>query len=264
MSEILRIEDASGVRTLTLNRPTRRNALTPELQNELIAALNAAARDTKCRVVVLAGEGESFCAGLDLSALKTMATQSPAHAASQHTADAERIALMFRTLYECPKPTIAAVHGAAVAGGAGLATICDFTLAEPQAWFSYSEVKIGFVPGLVSAYLCLQIGEKRGRDLLLTARTITAEEAFRLGLVNEVVSRGTLTERVQELASILIENSPESLRATKALFAAQSRAWLDAATALAMQANAYSRTTADFHEGVAAFLEKRRPVWPAS
>jgi len=257
MSEMLRVEDAGGVKTVTLNRPGRRNALTPAMQDELIAVLRAAGEDNECRVVVLAGEGETFCSGLDLGALNGLAAQSNV----EHRADAERVARMFRKLYDCPKPTIAAVHGAAVAGGAGLATICDFTLAEPQAWFAYTEVKVGFVPGVVSAYLCLQVGEKRARDLLLTARTVDAEEAFRLGLVNQIVARGLLMERVRELATTLMDNSPESLRATKALLAAQSKMWLDAAIAEAMETNARSRSTADFREGVAAFLEKRRPVW---
>ena len=257
MSEMVRVEDAGGVRRVTLNRAARRNALTVEMQDHLIAALLAAGKDHACRVVVLAGEGETFCAGLDLGALKEMGARTD----GEHTADAERVALMFRTLYECPKPTIAAVRGAAVGGGAGLATICDFTIAEPEAWFAYTEVKIGFVPAVVSAYLVLQVGEKRARDLLLTGRAVNAEDAYRMGLVNELAPRGSLMERVEELAGALIQNSPESLRATKALLAAQSKAWLDAAVEVAMETNAKARGTADFREGVAAFLEKRQPVW---
>jgi methylglutaconyl-CoA hydratase len=250
------VHDADGVRTLTLNRPEKRNALTPEMQDRLIALLQAAGDDAECRVVVLAGAGEAFCAGLDLKVLESDET-----AKAQHAADADRLAWMFRTLYECPKPTIAAVQGAAIAGGTGLATICDFTLATPQAWFGYREVRIGYVPALVSAYLALQVGEKRARDLLLSGRTFGADEAYRMGLVTEVVPRDELEDKTQSLAAALMENSPESLRATKALLAAQSRVWLDAAVAAAMVANAKSRLTADFREGVAAFREKRRPVW---
>jgi len=251
------IAEEKGVRTVTLNRPARRNALTHAMRDELIAALRAASDDASCRVVVLAGAGEAFCAGLDLKALA--ATGS--HASAEHNADAQQLALLFRTLYECPKPTIAAVHGAAVGGGAGLATICDFTLAEPQAFFAYPEVKIGFVPALVSAYLVMQLGEKRARDMLLTGRTVDAEEAFRLGLVSRLVARGELAEQMRELAGTLIGNSPEALRATKSLLAAQNRLWLDAALAAGIASNAGARGTADFREGMAAFLEKRRPVW---
>lgn len=250
------VAEEDGVRTITLNRPERRNAMTPEMQNELIAAMQEAAAGD-CRVVVFAGAGEAFCAGLDLSSLQAMNDKS----ATEHTVDAERIARLFRTLYELPKPTIAAVHGAAVAGGTGLATICDFTLAVPGAKFGYTEARIGFVPALVSAFLTLQLGDKRGRDLLLTGRLFVTEEAHQLGLVNEIVQPEHLGARVLELAGVLKANSPQSMAATKRLLAAQNKAWLDTAIELALAANAESRATHDFREGVASFLEKRKPVW---
>jgi methylglutaconyl-CoA hydratase len=250
------VTDVDGVRMITLNRPERRNAMTPEMQQELIRAMEEAAA-SDCSVVVFAGAGEAFCAGLDLSALQGMNDKS----ADEHTADAERIARLFRTLYELPKPTIAAVHGAAIAGGTGLATMCDFTLAVPGAKFGYTEVKIGFVPAVVSAFLILQIGEKPARDLLLTGRIFTSEEAARLGLVNEVVDAEKLTARTLELVGMLRANSPEAMAATKRLLKAQNKAWLDAAIAAALAANAEARGTHDFREGVAAFLEKRKPVW---
>jgi methylglutaconyl-CoA hydratase len=249
------VADTGAVRTVTLNRPERRNAMTPEMQLELIAAFEAAA--SECRVLVLRGAGEAFCSGLDLTALQDANNKS----ADEHKADAERIAKLFRTLYELPIPTIAAVHGAAVAGGTGLATLCDFTLAIPTARFGYTEARIGFVPAVVSAYLTLQIGDKRSRDLLLTGRLFDAAEAYRLGLVNEVVDPENLSARVQALAELLIANSPTSQSATKRLMAAQNKPWLDSALAAAMEANAESRETADFREGVAAFLKKRKPVW---
>jgi methylglutaconyl-CoA hydratase len=206
---------------------------------------------------VLTGAGEAFCSGLDLSALQAMQDKS----AAEHRADAERIARLFVALYELPIPTIAAVHGAAIAGGAGLAIICDFTLATPAAKFGFTEVRIGFVPALVSAFLALQIADKRSRDLLLTGRLFDAEEAHRLGLVNEIVASEKLTERVQALAEVLIANSPQSLAATKLLLAQQNRALLDSAIAQALEANAISRETTDFREGIAAFLGKRKPAW---
>ncbi len=252
--ETILIADEGWVRTITLNRPERRNAMTPEMQMELIRALEEAG-GSDCRVVVLAGAGESFCSGLDLAVLQKAQNKS----AAEHREDAVRIARLFRALYELPKPTIAAVQGAAVAGGTGLATICDFTVAVPGAKFGYTEARIGFVPAVVSAYLRLQIGDKAARDLLLTARLFDAAEGFRLGLVSEVVD--DLPGRVKALAERLAANSPASLRATKKLLAAQNRGWLDAAIELAMEANAAARETADFHEGVAAFLEKRKPEW---
>jgi methylglutaconyl-CoA hydratase len=250
------VAETEGIRTITLNRPERRNAMTPEMQAELIAVLEESAAG-RCRVVVFKGAGDAFCSGLDLSALQSMNNKS----AADHRADVEQIANLFRTLYEFPKPTIAAVHGPAIAGGTGLATICDFTLATPAAKFGYTEARIGFVPALVSAFLQLQIGDKRSRDLLLTARLFDAPEAYRLGLVNEIVAPDALDERVRVLAQTLIANSPESQAATKRLLAEQNKAWLDSAIAQAMNANAISRETADFKEGIAAFLEKRKPAW---
>ena len=250
------VADNAPIRTITLNRPERRNAMTPAMQWELIAAMEAATT-SDCHVLVFAGAGDAFCSGLDLSALQSMNGKT----AAEHRTDAERVARLFRTLYELPIPTIAAVHGAAIAGGTGLAMICDFTLATPAAKFGFTEARIGFVPAFVSAFLALQIGDKRSRDLLLTGRIFDATEAYRLGLVNEVVAPENLVERVQSLAETLIANSPEALASTKQLLAAQNRIWLDAAIDAALEANAQTRETADFREGVAAFLEKRKPAW---
>jgi methylglutaconyl-CoA hydratase len=250
------VSEADGVKTIMLNRPERRNAMTPEMQDELISAFEKAATG-HCHVVALTGAGPAFCAGLDLEHLKAIANKSQ----SEHVADAERVARLFRTLYELPKPTIAVVHGAAIAGGTGLATICDFTLAAPGVKFGFTEVKIGFVPALVSAFLSLQIGDKRARDLLLTGRLFTSEEAERLGLVKQVVPAEELADRASALANCLKLNSPQSMAATKRLMAAQNRAWLDEAIAHALTANAEARAMHDFNEGVAAFLEKRNPVW---
>ena len=211
------VADNPPLRTITLNRPERRNAMTPAMQEEMIAAMKEAPT-SDCRVLVLAGAGDAFCAGLDLESLQSMQSKP----AAEHRADAERIARLFRTLYELPMPTIAAVHGPAIAGGTGLAMICDFTLATPTAKFGFTEARIGFVPALVSAFLALQIGDKRSRDLLLTARVFDAEEAYRLGLVTELVSPDHLAGRVQTLAQSLVANSPQSLAATKRLMAAQN------------------------------------------
>jgi methylglutaconyl-CoA hydratase len=250
------VDDHGAIRTITMHRPERRNAMTPEMQMELIAALEETAAGT-ARVLVLAGAQDAFCSGLDIAVLREMNGKS----ALEYRTDAERIARLFLALYELPVPTIAAVHGPAIAGGAGLAIICDFTLATREAKFGFTEARIGFVPALVSAFLALQIDGKRARDLLLTGRIINADEALRMGLVNEVVAHAELGERVQRLADLLLANSPRSLTATKRLLASQSKAWLDAAIEAALDANALSRETADFQEGVAAFVEKRKPEW---
>lgn len=253
----IQVTDRGRVRTITLHRPERRNAMTPAMQTELIAAMeDAVARG--CRVLVLVGAGDAFCSGLDLSALQAMQSQT----SGEQRAQVERTARLFRTLYELPIPTLAAVQGAAIAGGAGLAMICDFTLATPVAKFGFTEVRIGFVPALVSGFLALRIGEKHSRDLLLTGRILDAAEAHQLGLVNEVVRPEELMQRVHALAETLAANSPQSLRATKHLLAAQNKPWLDAAITQAIETSVQAQATADFREGIAAFLEKRKPHWP--
>ena len=208
-------------------------------------------------VLVLTGAGDAFCAGLDLQVLQGMAGRS----AAELEDDARRVVRLLRTLYELPLPTIAQVNGHAIAGGTGLATLCDFTLAVSEAKFGYTEARIGFVPAVVSAFLSLQVGDKRARELLLTGRLFSAEEALGYGMVSAVVPGGELAARVRELAETLLANSPSSLRATKALLAAQARPFLDTALEAAMESNAASRRTEDFLEGVTAFLEKRKPVW---
>ena len=168
---------------------------------------------------------------------------------------------LFRSLYEFPKVTIAAVNGPAIAGGTGLALLCDFTLAVAEAKFGYTEVRIGFVPAIVSTFLLRQIGEKQARDLLLTGRIFGAEEAMRLGLINEMVAPENLMARARELASLLMDNSASSLRATKQLLTDHARLELNAHIDAAVRENAAIRQTADFREGISAFLEKRKPVW---
>ena len=170
---------------------------------------------------------------------------------------------LFRALYEFPKATIAAVNGAAIAGGTGLALLCDFTLAVPEAKFGYTEVRIGFVPAIVSTFLLRQVGEKQARDLLLTGRLFGRGRSLRLGLINEIVPPEKLMTRARELAAQLMENSPASLRATKQLLTEHARAELDAQIEAAVRENAAIRNTADFREGITSFLEKRKPAWTA-
>lgn len=250
------VSEHDGIKTITLNRPARRNAMTPEMQDELISAFEKAASGS-CRVVMLTAVGDAFCAGLDLVHLQGIVDRAPA----EHIAEAEKLERLFRSLYELPKPTIAVVHGPAIAGGTGLATMCDFTLAAPGVKFGFTEVKIGFVPALVSAFLALQVGEKQVRDLLLSGRFFSSEEAEQMGLVNAIFPPEELAEQANALAHRLKENSPQAMAATKRLLIKQNQAWLDIAMAYSMTANAEARTMHDFSEGVAAFLEKRNPVW---
>jgi methylglutaconyl-CoA hydratase len=248
--------EAQGIATITLNRPDKRNAISYELIDDLIAALKQAG-NSSAQIVILTGAGKAFCSGMDLDNLKQLTGRTH----EQNVVDSETMASLFRTLYDFPKPTIAAVNGAAIAGGTGLATLCDFTLAVAEAKFGYTEVRIGFVPGIVSSYLIANIGEKRARDLLLTGRLFDAEEAFRLGLVTEIVTPEQLMPRALELAAQLMENSPASLRTTKALLSSYTKEQLDRQLKSAIKENAGIRQTADFKEGITSFLEKRKPTW---
>ena len=248
--------ESSRIATITLNRADKRNAISYELIEDLLAALKQAA-GSPAQVVILTGAGKAFCAGMDLDNLKQLTGRTH----EQNVQDSETMASLFRTLYDFPKPTIAAVNGPAIAGGTGLATLCDLTLAVPEAKFGYTEVRIGFVPAIVSSFLIANIGEKRARDLLLTGRILGAEEAVKLGLVNEIVAPEQLMQRAQTLAAQLLENSPASLQATKKLLSSYTREQLDRQVKQAVQANAGIRQTADFKEGITAFLEKRRPTW---
>lgn len=248
---------ADGIWTVTLNRPERRNALNPAMIAELTQVLDEAAIDFSCLAVILTGAGQAFCAGLDLDQLRALQGQT----AAEHFRDSESIARLLRALYDCPKPTIAAVNGAAVAGGMGIATLCDFTLAVPEAKFGYTEVRIGFVPAMVSSFLVRQIGEKRARDLLLTGRLIGAQEALEMGLVTRLVSAESLMAEAAKLAQSLLRNSPEAIQATKRLLSSHESVALDRELKAAVQSSCEARTTKDFEEGIQAFLEKRPPVW---
>lgn len=252
----LQISFEDGVATLTLNRPDKRNAISYELIDDLLRALKEV-KNSSAQVLILTGAGKAFCSGMDLDNLKALTGRTP----EQNLEDSRKMASLFRSLYDFPKPTIAAVNGPAVAGGTGIATLCDFTLAMPEAKFGYTEVRIGFVPAIVSTFLLRQVGEKIARDLLLTGRLFDAQEALRLGLINEIVPAEKLLDRARELAAQLMENSPTSLANTKRLLNDHARAELDAQIEAAVRENASIRATADFLEGVTSFLEKRKPRW---
>jgi methylglutaconyl-CoA hydratase len=247
---------SAGIATITLNRPDKRNAISYELIQDLLAAF-AEVANSPALVMILTGAGKAFCSGMDLENLKALIGRTP----EQSLEDSKVMAQLFRTLYDFPKPTIAAVNGAAVAGGTGLATLCDFTLSVPEAKFGYTEVRIGFVPAIVSTFLLRQVGEKVARDLLLTGRLFDAEEAHRIGLVSEIASAEDLMKRARELAGQLMENSPASLLYTKRLLSSAARAEMDMQIDAAVHENAAIRSTADFREGISSFLEKRKPKW---
>jgi len=242
--------------TLTLNRPDKRNAISYELIDELLAALDEV-RASDAQVLIITGAGKAFCSGMDLDNLRTITNRSE----QENLRDSQTMARLFRSIYEFRLPTIAAVNGPAIAGGCGIATLCDFTIASSDAKFGYTEVRIGFMPAIVSTFLLRQVGDKIARDLLLTGRIISAEEAHRIGLATDVVSPEDLMPRAKAIAALLTENSPASLAATKRLLSAFAGNELDEQIRIAVEENARIRTTEDFREGISSFLEKRKPRW---
>jgi methylglutaconyl-CoA hydratase len=271
----LNFEISDQIALITLNRPEKRNAISPEMIADLLAALDEIEKGP-ARVAILTGAGKAFCAGMDLAYLQQMSAPGGskhrilkggvlkggiARASDANLADARRIAHMFRRIWDFPKPLIAAVQGAALAGGCALATFADFTLATPEAKFGYTEVRIGFMPGIVAAFIVRQVGDKLARDILLSGRIFGAEEARKMGLVNEIVPAESLMERAHTLAKELIALSPTSLTYTKGLLNKFSSAEIERDIETSLQESARIRSAEDFREGLTAFLEKRKPVW---
>jgi methylglutaconyl-CoA hydratase len=254
--QTLTLAEQGGIALLTFNRPAKRNAISYELIDEMLAALQQLQRGAT-KVLLITGAGNSFCSGMDLENLKAITSRT----AAENRKDSETMARLFRSIYEFPRPTIAAVNGPAVGGGCGIATLCDFTIASTAAKFGYTEVRIGFLPAIVSAWLVRQIGEKAARDLLLTGRIVSADEALRIGLISATVEPARLLERAHELAFELLKTSPASLAATKKLLNSYSGRDLKWQLEAAIEANAAIRATKDFHEGISSFLEKREPKW---
>ncbi|WP_038068711.1 enoyl-CoA hydratase/isomerase family protein [Thermus scotoductus] len=238
-----------------LNDPKRRNPLSPEMVEGLLQALEEAEKDPEARVLVLSGRGSAFSAGADLAFLEKV-TELGAEENYRHSLSLMRL---FHRLYTFPKPTVAAVNGPAVAGGAGLATACDLLVMDQEAKLGYTEVKIGFVAALVSVILVRAVGEKVAKDLLLTGRLVGAEEAKALGLANRIAKSGKALEEALALAEELAKNAPTSLRLTKELLLALPGMGLEDGFRLAALANAWVRETGDLKEGIRAFFEKRSP-----
>jgi len=254
--ETLIYEAAGEIATITLNRPEKRNAISTQMIEELVAALDEA-ENGPARVVIITGAGKAFCSGMDLDGLRAIAAQSP----HENMEDSRRMANLFLRIYGFPKPVVSAVNGAAIAGGCGIATLADFTIAAPEAKFGYTEVRIGFIPALVSVFLRRQVGEKIARDLLLSGRIIEAAEAQRLGLVAEIVAADSLLRRAREIAESLLASSPTSIARTKRLLLKASEQDLLLEIEQAVRENADIRSTHDFREGLSSYLEKRRPKW---
>src|ERR1700730_5675562 len=252
MSVVLIEKKSSQITLLTLNRPERRNSLTIELLNELVAAVDAAANEPSQRVLILCGAGAAFSTGLDL---KEAADQLRAHAT------AEMVAKALITLAETRLITIAAVHGAAVAGGAGIMSACDFVVAAEKTKIGYPEVRRGLVAGLVMTFLRRQVGERNMRELVLGGGLIEAERAREIGLVNRVVPRNQLISEAQKFADSVLQGAPNALAQTKRLIEELWSTSVKDDVDLALKYHMQARESAEAREGIAAFNEKRKPNW---
>ena len=252
MSELV-IENSGAIRILTLNRPEKRNALNDGLISELKAALSAADEDDSLRAVVIRGAGKDFCSGADLSALQKIAGASY----EENLEDAKSLAELFAMPRKMKVPVIAAVHGRALAGGCGLATACDIVLSADTAVFGYPEVKIGFVPAIVTAFLRRNVSEKRAFELLTRGFEFTAQEANFLGLVNRIYPEEGFEAAVLDYVAIYEKLSSSAVRLTKNLLYRMDDLSFDDSIAIGAQVNAEARMTEDCQNGIEKFLKRK-------
>jgi methylglutaconyl-CoA hydratase len=258
MSDLVHYDTEGRVVTITLNRPDKRNALNAALVSMLADALDRAEVDDAARAIVLTGAGSAFSAGADLTALRSLQDAS----AEENRADSRRLADLFRRIYEHPKPIIACVNGHAIGGGCGLAAACDFALASTDAKLGFTEVRLGFVPAIVSVFVTRKLGEAAARDLLLRGRLVAAGEAADAGLVTRAVAPDALESEARDLArEIARETSGTAVALTKELLANVRGMGLAEALDYAATVNALARSTGDCRAGVEAFLEGDDPPW---
>ena len=249
---------ANHVATVTLNRPEVRNAFNAELIQAMTQVFTDLGQRSDVRCIVLAANGPAFCAGADLNWMRSMADFTY----EQNLADAGYLAAMMRTVYECPKPTIACIQGDVYAGGTGLVAACDMAVAVDTANFCLSEVRLGLVPSTISPYVIRAMGARAAHRYFLTAERFSAAEALRIGFVHEVVQAGELNAKVAELSDALVNAGPEAVKLCKNLV--QDVAGMDITPELismTVASIADVRVSAEGREGVQSFLQKRKPNW---
>jgi len=243
---------------ITLNRPDKRNALSFDVVSELQDAFDTANKDENCKVVVLKANGKAFCAGADLDFLQKLQNFT----FEDNFKDSSHLAKLFDKIYQLDKVVIAQIQGAALAGGCGLATICDFSFSAQSAQFGYTEARIGFIPAIVMVYLIRKIGEGKARELLLSADIISADQAKQYGLINYVVADESLEESVRNFALRLCEqNSSQSMNFTKRMIADVQSMKMQDALQFAAKMNAEARASEDCKKGISAFLNKEKLIW---
>ena len=253
----LRVVDDGPVRRVALARPEVRNAFDDELIAELTRVFEAVASESATRVVVLQGDGPSFCAGADISWMR----KAGGYGRAENEADAGRMATMLRAIDVCPKPVLVLAHGHAIGGGVGLVAAADIAMAAEGTVFSLAEVKLGILPAVISPYVLRAIGPRQARDLFLTGERFDAARALRIGLVHAVVSPGELSAAADGKIAALLSAGPQAIEAAKKLIARVPGLSPEAAMALTVETLAERRASAEAREGLSAFLEKRAPLW---
>jgi len=255
--ESLRLEKHGAVARVALARAPVRNAFDDGLIAELTRAFGELARDAEVRVVVLSGDGPSFCAGADVAWMR----KAGGYSRAENEADAQKMARMLRAIDACPKPVVALAHGAAIGGGVGLVAAADIAIAAEGTVFSLAEVKLGILPSVISPYVLRAIGPRSARDLFLTGDRFDAREALRIGLVHQVVAADDLEEAGRRKVASLLASGPEAVGVAKKLIEQVTGKSPDEAMALTVSTIAERRASAEAKEGLTAFLEKRRPSW---
>lgn len=256
--ELTKIEIKDRIGYITLNRPEKRNALSYEFVGELKKAFAQLKDNDTAKVIVLRAEGKAFCAGADLAYIQGLQDNTY----EENLEDSNHLKELFYEIYTYPKVVIAEIQGHALAGGCGLATVCDFSYTVPHAKFGYTEVKIGFIPAIVKVFLLRKIGEGKSKELLLSGKLYEATDAQKMGLVNEVVETEKLSETVYEFAQQLIQNnSGQSMAFTKQMIAEVQEKGLEEGLQYAAEQNAIARASEDCKKGIAAFLNKETPKW---
>jgi methylglutaconyl-CoA hydratase len=258
--ETLRIDRRETVARVVLNRPDIRNAFDDVMIRELREALAGLRDDPRLRVVVLTGEGQAFCAGADLNWMKRVVE----YTAAESEEDSLNLARLMREAFEFPRPIVGRINGPAIGGGTGLVAICDIAVAAESAVFSFSEVKIGLVPAVISPYVVRRVGERYAREYFITGRRLSAADALACGLVNAVVPDAQLETKVSECVNELLSSGPEAVASAKRLVREIAELSLDEAGPKTARLITELRLSAEGQEGMKAFLERRPPAWRAS
>jgi len=253
----LKIQRDGPVAHLCLARAEVHNALDDQLIDELTRAAKELGSDAAVRVVILSGEGKSFCAGADIGWMKSVM----GYTLEESQADSHRLATMLRALDRMPKPLVARVHGVALGGGTGLVSTCDVVVASSETRFAFSEVRLGILPAVISPFVLRRVGQGVARALFLTGERFAAERALAIGLVDRVCEREALDQQVQEVVEHLLKGGPQAQSAIKELIPAVSGMTPEEAANLSVEANVKARTSPEGQDGLGAFLEKRRPSW---